>query len=431
MLEDFLSYIEANLSVFREDKILLAVSGGIDSMVMLHLFSQLGYNIEVAHINHSTRKGRSDEDMAFVNAHCRALSIPFHAITLNYSELKRGNFQENARNERFKFLYKIKEQQHCTWIATAHHKNDRWETFLMHLNRKSGIRGLTSLRGKEHQIIHPLLTFTKSQINKYAYEHNIEFVHDASNDTSDYLRNAIRHKITPEVETLFPDFILNVNRSISHLQGTSLLLRELIDHYRFESKNEQSGTITIALDKIKAFKNQEALLYFILEGFGFNYSTVNDILKTTNTGKLFESKLYQVLYDREKLILRLKKTRNQIDLSIDSPGIYGLPNGKKLVVQINSPKNTDAHLWLDLTKVKWPLKIRGIQPGDKFKPSGMKGATKSIKKFCTDLKIDRFTKEDLLVVEQEELILQIIGIQTCHNQTTTDIKNALTFNIID
>ena len=259
MLEDFLSYIESNLSVIREDKILLSVSGGIDSMVMLHLFRQLGYKIEVAHINHSTRNGESDKDMAFVEQYCEEKLIPFHAKILEYADLQKGNFQENARNERFAFLHKTATDQNCKWIATAHHKDDRWETFLMHLNRKSGIQGLTSLRSKENQIIHPLLIFTKEQIVNYGKNNNISFVHDKSNDSDDYKRNAIRNRITPEIVNLFPDFIKNVNQSINHLDETYDLIQELIDRNHDCNRRHQRGLFYYLFRKNKSIYKSNLL----------------------------------------------------------------------------------------------------------------------------------------------------------------------------
>ncbi len=431
MLEDFLSYIESNLSVIREDKILLAISGGIDSMVMLHLFRQLGFDIVVAHINHSTRNGQSDDDLAFVEAHCKEISVPFYSKTLDYQSLQKGNFQENARKARFSFLTEVQENQNCKWIATAHHKDDRWETFLMHLNRKSGIKGLTSLRAKNQQVIHPLLIFNKNQIVQYGNDHSVKFVHDASNDKDDYQRNAIRHRVTPEIIKLFPDFIENVNQSIGHLDKTSLLLREFIDHHEFITNDSKTNYSTIELDKIKAFHNKLELLYLILEGFGFNYGNAKEILDTSNTGARFESQKYEALFDRGTLIIRKKRNVESINLTIEGPGSYQLSKGKKLLVQLDSSSKNEAHLFLDASKISWPLTIRSIRAGDKIKPKGMKGATKSLKKLCTDLKINRFVKEDLLVVCKEDTILQVIGIRSRYDYTTADIKNALTFSIVD
>lgn len=430
MLEDFLSYIESNLSVNHEDKILLSVSGGIDSMVMLHLFRQLDYNIEVAHINHSTRNGASDADMAFVKAICEETNTPFHAKTLSYEDLSNGNFQENARNERFDFLKKIKEKYGCKWIGTAHHKDDRWETFLMHLNRKAGIQGLTSLRPIENDIIHPLLRFTKSQILEYGLLNNIDYVHDKSNDTDHYIRNAVRHNISPEIIKIFPSFIDNVNQSINHLEESSELLKELISQNGFVQQNDKNGYTIIALEQIQEFKNSKLLLHQLIEEFGFNMSTSTDMLGASTTGAIFQSANFEALIDRGKLIIRNKRKIKKTFMTLEGLGSYPLSMGGSLVISENLALEIPKHLWIDSKKVKWPLTIRNIQPGDKIKPQGMRGATKTIKKICTDLKINRFEKENLLVVCQEDVILQIIGLRTRNEYTTDDIKNALTFKIV-
>lgn len=430
MLEDFLSYIESNLSVIRDDKILLSISGGVDSMVMLHLFRELDYNISVAHINHSTRKGASDRDMTFVESICDQYSVPFYSKTLSYVELNQGNFQDNARKERYTFLSHIYNKIGSKWIATAHHKDDRWETFLMHLNRKSGIQGLTSLRSQQDKIIHPLLFFTKEEITKYADKNEIKFVHDVSNDSNDYLRNSIRNEISPAIAKIFPDFIVNVNQSISHLEKDLFLIQELIEKSGLISKEAYSGYTFIALEKLKSYTNPKALLFHVLEKYGFNYSTVLDIIESTTTGAIFQSFTYEALIDRERLIVRSKKKRIKTDLIITAPGSYNLPSGMQLIIKTNDTQLMKQDLWIDKDKIKWPLTIRNIKEGDKFKPYGMKGARKSIKKLCTDLKISRFAKEDLLVVCQNEIILQIIGLKSTDNYVTADIKSAITFRIV-
>ncbi|MEM9549012.1 MAG: tRNA lysidine(34) synthetase TilS [Bacteroidota bacterium] len=431
MLEDFLSYIEADLSVFREDKLLLAVSGGVDSMVMLHLFQLSGYTYEVAHINHSTRNGKSDHDMKFVQDYCTTHSIPFHFKILDYEKLQKGNFQENARNARFEFLESVKNDRKCKYIATAHHKNDRWETFLMHLNRKSGLKGLTSLRPKAYDLIHPLLIFSKKQIAQFAQKNKVPFVHDESNDSDDYLRNAIRHQLTPKIEALFPDFVQNVNHSITHLEKSASLLKELIANNNFIYQNPDSGHFVVALDQIKKFKNRLELLYYILDEFGYNHDMARDILQTNTTGTRFNTSRFEGLFDRGSFLIRTKRDFEAVGITISKEGIYTLPSGKKLNVSTETSKAIDKRFWLDMTQIEWPVTIRSIQPGDRFKPSGMKGATKTIKKLCTDLKVNRFEKEEMLVVCSDKEIIQIIGLVSSYGYQTGDIKNALTFSIID
>ena len=301
----------------------------------------------------------------------------------------------------------------------------------MHLNRKSGIQGLTSLRPKEDNIIHPMLIFTKTQIVDYAKINKIDFVHDVSNDSDDYTRNAIRNQITPRLLDIFPGFIEHANTSIQHLDHTSGLLEELVAMNEFVSKDQKTENIIIQLQKVKTFHHHQTLLYHILEKYGFNYSTCCDILETTTTGAQFETTEYEGLFDRGKLILRKRRALIGTNIIVDSPGTYLLADGRRLKVEINTRDEIENHLWLDISKVKWPLLVRNIQPGDSFQPHGMKGATKTIKKLCSDLKVNRFAKEKMLVVLQENAILQIIGIRSSHEWVSSDIKNALTFNITD
>ena len=431
MLEDFLSYIESNLSVFREDKLLLSVSGGIDSMVMLHLFKMSNYTFSVAHLNHSTRNGGSDKDMEFVASFCKKHQIPFHSKTVAYDQLSQGNFQQNARNERFHFLTELKEQHGFKWIATAHHAEDRWETFLMHLNRKSGIKGLTSLREKEGSLIHPLLIFTKEEIQQFVEDHAIEYTHDISNDSNDYLRNTVRHKITPASKEVFPDFISNVSQSRQILSNEQRLLQELLDKSGLSSTVNSKGVVYFDLDSIRSYANSNTLLFHLIEPYGFNYSDAKDMLQSSTSGALFSASAYEALRDRGKLIVRPMKKRIEIDLDIDAHGTYELADGRSLNVDQNDMNSTRQLLWLDHSKLKWPLKVRSLLPGDSFKPEGMKGSTKTLKKLCSDLKINRFDKEELLVVTQNEKIVQVVGIRTAYNYGTSDIKNAITFNIVE
>lgn len=431
MVEDFLSYIESNLSVFRTDKVLLSVSGGVDSMVMLHLFQLSGFDIEVAHINHSTRNGGSDRDMAFVRSYCQVQQIPIHDKTLDTEIFEEGNFQEVAREERFRFLNKIKEQRKCKWIATAHHKEDRWETFLMHLNRKAGLRGLTTLKGREEDLIHPMLIFEKEEILSYAKINHVPFVEDESNAKDDYLRNAIRHQVTPKIRKLMPDFINNANASIHHLEGSSRLLDELIQKQGLISVQAKKNRNIIDLEQVKTFDHSEELLYMLLQPYGYTFSSIVDILQTSITGGWFESENYEGVFDRGSFVFRAKERKLQTHLEIGEPGVYGLPNGKSLHIRPGGRFVKDKRLWLDASKLSWPIRIRNIEPGDKFKPAGMRGSTKTLKKLCSDLKINRLDKEEILLVCQKDVIVQVIGIRTSHDYTTDDIKNALTFSIVD
>ena len=274
------------------------------------------------------------------------------------------------------------------------------------------------------------MIFTKAQIVKYGIENSITYVHDQSNDSNDYNRNSIRNTITPEIIKIFPEFITNANHSITHLDKSFDLMQELIDRHEIVQEDKSKGYIIVSLDKVKSFNNKTSLLYQIIMKYGFNHSTAQDIIETTATGTQFYSQQYEGLYDRGRLLIRLKKENLETDIQIDKLGDFLLPNGNKLLVNMNSSIQLASHLWIDVNKATWPIQVRNVRPGDKFKPHGMNGATKSLKKLCSDLKINRFDKENMLVVCKDDNIVQIIGIRTSHEYITDDIKYALTFSIV-
>ncbi len=410
MLEEFLSYIVEELSVKKTDKILLAVSGGVDSMVMVHLFQQSEYYFEIAHINHSTREGASDSDEEFLHTYCASNEITLHSIKLDYATLAEGNFQQNARNERYRFFDSVMKKSDLNYLATAHHMDDRWETFIMNLNRKSGIKGLTSLKPKRDNIIRPLLNLRKKEIESYALKNKIPFVKDISNDSDDYTRNKIRHHITPITEEVLPDIILNTNQAISNLDHTDKMIQELVQASEIIKTNNYTGYEVLDLQKLKKFNTKDQIAYYILSPFGFTPSSIDDMISCSNTGAIFLSNSHEALYDREKLIIRKKEEQIKVHLILSSTGRYTLQDGRELLYGDNEPVSLPTGvLYLNSSKHEnKEVIIRSIEPGDRYYPSHMNGKSKSLKKHLTDLKIDRFSKAKTLVVEVDQKIIQLL-----------------------
>lgn len=411
MVENFLSYIVGELSVEKTNKVLLAVSGGVDSMVMMDLFIKSGYTVEVAHINHSTRNGQSDEDAVFVKNYCIRHKIPFHLKTLDYDMLSVGNFQQNARNHRYAFLHEVMKVSKLDYLATAHHMDDRWETFLMNLNRKSGINGLTSLRPKSRNIIRPLIAFRKVDIEHYADQNGIPFVIDSSNEEDDYTRNSIRHNISPQIEKVFPGFISNANESIQHLQSTDALLQELIEQSGLLVSDQGKELEILDLTTLKKFNNKESLAFQILHPYGFNNSDVEDILSTNTTGAIFHTSDYEALYDRDRLIIRPKSEVIKTYQEIDKTGTYKLLKKIEIAYKLSEKAGQSKHIVSfngNTYETSSPVIVRSIEPGDKFYPDHMNGKSKSVKKHLNDLKVDRFSREQVLVVLIDDIIKAVL-----------------------
>lgn len=413
MIEQVNSYILEKYNIKKEAKILVAVSGGVDSMVLLHYLSRQDFKVAVAHVNHSTRNGESDEDQLFVEAYCNQNVIPFYAKKLTYEKLKRGNFQENARNARYAFFMEIMNKHKFDFIATAHHADDQWETFILNLVRGSGLQGLKGIREQRGKIIRPFLSITKEEIKKYQEDYKIPYVEDSTNSDENYMRNRVRHRITPVINGVFPHFVNQVTKSTKHLRSELNLLQELVDQVRSETFEEGKKKTKIKLKGIQEYKHAETLLYYLLQPYGFDRTATRDMLHSKRTGALFQSKDYEVLHDRKKLILRKRSEKAfNIDLTIDDLGSYTTDACDIALQRRERDSVVEKHLLLDPSKIEFPLKIRTWKAGDKLRPAGMNGNKKKVKNFLTDLKLNRFEKENVLVIEKDETIIQIVGFRT-------------------
>ena len=235
---------------YKKAKFLLAVSGGVDSMVLLDLFKGAALNFEVAHINYKLRGEDSDEDQKLVEGFCRQNQIPFHLYQVSEKDNKpKNSIQEWARNIRYQFFRKIQQEKNLDFLVTAHHLNDQLETFIINLSKASGIKGLSGIPANENKILRPLLSFTKEEIYAYAKKNKIKFREDLSNQKNDYLRNKIRNQIVPKLLEVNENFLENFGKSILHLNQTKSFVEEKIS----EIEKDESYSVELlrsALDLI-------------------------------------------------------------------------------------------------------------------------------------------------------------------------------------
>lgn len=232
MLTAFQNHIKDNQLFEPTDKILLAVSGGKDSMAMLHLFVAAKFNIGVAHCNFQLRAKAADEDEDFVKQTCQQLNIPFHSIrfdTADYAEKHKISTQMAARELRYNWFEEIKTTDHYHSIATAHHQNDVAETMLINLTKGSGLSGLHGIKAKNNHIIRPLLCFTSDEIQQYISTHQISYREDQSNASVKYVRNKIRHEVLPKLAEINPNIIETLNKAATHFSATENILNQKIE----------------------------------------------------------------------------------------------------------------------------------------------------------------------------------------------------------
>ncbi|QTV05400.1 tRNA lysidine(34) synthetase TilS [Faecalibacter bovis] len=394
----------------KEFKYLLAISGGIDSMVLLDLFRQTSTQFHVAHCNFQLRGDDSIGDEEFVRNYCAKNLIPFHSVRFNVDDYKKtGNYSTEmaCRNLRYDWFEEVMKLNHLDYLVTAHHLNDNIETFLINLSRGTGIKGLTGMAINKDNIFRPLIEFSKQSIIDYAESNQLKWREDYTNQTDDYVRNKIRHHITPILNEVHPNFEDNFQKTLSILNDTSSFIDNQIEKIRSELISNESSC-KISINKLENLQNSDFILFYLFDKYGFNKVELINKLKVADNSSELKSETYRLIKDREDLILQkiVKSDINEIIIEQEQVEINSL-NLK--FVQSNT-KLSKAKEILDFDKLKYPLKLRKAQPADFFYPLGMNGKKKLVSKFYKDIKLSKVEKEDTwLLVNADEKIIWIVN----------------------
>ena len=414
MLTKFKNHIQANFPKLKDQKLLLAISGGIDSMVLLHLFHKLEFNVSIAHCNFMLRDAESVKDEKFVEQACKDLKLPFYTEVLRVDK-KQDNVQIAAREVRYDWFEKLCEMHGFDYVLTAHHLNDRIETFFIHLLRGSGIKGLRSIPEKNEKIIRPILDFSKEEILAYAKENNIGWREDATNKETDYLRNKIRHGLAKDFSKLSDSANANLAKSMDFLTEANQYF-ELTAAAFLDSLKVDDGVYYIPENQWNNLFHQKPLHKYVLDIFGFLPDQLDALSQfgESQSGKQIQSDHYTVYRDRKQFVLEPIRKDSSVEIPIHLPeGEIKLPIHVKWrtirnVTSIPIVNRTSAILNFD--KLKFPLILRSWKPGDKFIPLGMKGS-KKISDFLTDQKLSVPEKNKILVLETEGRICWVAGMR--------------------
>lgn len=401
-----------------KDRVLLALSGGVDSVVMLHLFSQLDYAIGVAHCNFKLRGTESDEDESFCRKLAKELNVPIYIKTFDTLSIakERGiSVQMAARDLRYEWFKEVCEKEGFDYIATAHHLNDSVETFLVNFTKGCGLRGLHGIPMRNNKIIRPLLFATRKEMEGWATEHHIDFREDASNEQTKYIRNKIRHEVIPVLETINPGFVNSAGETINKVGQAEKLYDFAIEFFRQQVLLETpEGTLVIELKKLLESPAPHTLLFEFLRPTGLHQDQVGRIF-SAKTGAVFYSEKYRFLVDRDRLICELTPNREQNEYFIE-PGENAISFEDQTLELSNIPRlpvkypNSRKVIFVDEKKLVFPLKVRGWKEGDKFKPFGMQGKSKKLKDFFNDIKLSLFEKERVRILEDAKgQIVWVIG----------------------
>ena len=429
MINQLNDYITATKIPGNCYPVVVGVSGGIDSMVLLHLMKMSGYNIVAAHCNFSLRGKESDDDQQFVAERCAREAIPFRTIrfdTTAYAGNKGISIQMAARDLRFNWFYKLADELDIRYIALAHNRNDIAETIIINLLRGTGLAGLTGIRPLNGRIIRPLLFATRENIETYAADNNIRFREDSSNSETKYIRNRIRHIVLPEMDKISDGIVNRLAETAVRLTGSyDIILSETERRYN-QIFSEKDGLIYASKGDLISLEPLETYIYELFKRFGISSGQPDEVitLLKSQPGKLINTNTHTILSDRENIIVRPLNKDESTEIIIENE--EALLDIKDLFVAEKADPaslniSPDASVaWIDASNLKSPLKIRKWMPGDTFQPYGMGGRSKKISDLLTDHKISLFQKERTLLLTSGDEIVWVIGIRADHRYRITE-----------
>ncbi|MCO5937287.1 tRNA lysidine(34) synthetase TilS [Mucilaginibacter sp. RB4R14] len=402
----FVDFIEQNSLFTPANNILAAVSGGMDSVLMAYLLKAAGYNFSIAHCNFMLRGADANADQEFTRQLAQQLGVSFHTInfdTQQYTNNNKISIQMAARDLRYNWFAQISQSDGYDTIALAHHQNDTIETILLNLTRGTGIAGLHGILPKNGQLVRPLMFLTRDEIQTIITAEGLKYVEDATNASTKYARNKIRHQVVPLLKELNTNLEATFENNLRNFRELEVLLNNKVEALKKELLVRHEGEVHIAIDKIKELSPKRLLLFKLLQGFGFIETVVDDLLTALDkhAGRIFESPGYSLGVDRGRLIISPKNAEGNVEVSIkqnDSHVVYKsyklnlLHDDSALIV-----KNNPLAVSVDAELLQYPLTVRAWQQGDSFYPLGMKTRQK-LSDFFIHQKVPLHKKREIPVV---------------------------------
>jgi tRNA(Ile)-lysidine synthase len=418
MYSKFIKYIGENDLVKPHNMVLLAVSGGIDSMVMTHMFNRLGIPTGIAHCNFSLRGEESDSDEEMVRKYAEEHKIPFFSIrfkTLDFATENGLSVQMAARELRYKWFEEIRIKNVFDSIAVAHNLNDNIETILLNLVRGTGIAGMTGIKPFNERIIRPLLFATRYEIIEYCNKHHIVFREDKSNSDTKYTRNKIRHLVIPVLKEINPSIETTLNETALRFAGINEIVSDYISALKNTISKQKGELITFDISLLKTHFKNPTILYELFKHFGISSAQVEDLCKVIEgkTGGVLLTHSHTLLKNREEFIVSPRGSSDEEICHIKN--ITGLKKNPVIAsagyinITTNFKVPTDSlTACIDSDKISFPIIIRKWKPGDFFYPLGMK-QKKKLSDYFIDNKFSGFDKEKVFVLESDGKIVWIIG----------------------
>ncbi|WP_162427442.1 tRNA lysidine(34) synthetase TilS [Pontibacter pudoricolor] len=429
MLQKVSGFIQSHTLCQPESRILAAVSGGIDSVVLCEVLHKLKYDFAIAHCNFGLRAEDAEADQVFVKKLAKKYDVPFFTENFNtkaFAEQEKLSIQMAARTLRYQWFEQVRQQEGYDYIATAHHSNDTTETILLHLTKGTGIAGLHGIPPKNGHIIRPMLSVTKDDIFELVTERKLIWREDVSNETTKYQRNKIRHEVIPILKEINPSLEETMQHTAERVSHAETIVAAYIDNLREQSVKEAENAWYISLVPLQNATGLPVVLHELLRPFNYSYGVVLELVEALEgiSGKQFDSPTHTLVKDRDQLVITPRNLSsfgsiliNEGDTTIDAGNFtFNI----KYVDAANYKLNTKPFVAaLDAEQLRFPLKLRGWQEGDWFVPLGMNGK-KKISDFLIDKKVPANLKSQTLVLVSDQSIAWIVNQRLDNRFKVTD-----------
>ena len=434
LLQRFTDFIKKENLFQPKDKLLLAVSGGVDSVVLCELCKQAGFDFVMVHCNFQLRREESERDEKFVRELAEKYTVEIFVKkfeTEKYAEEKKTSIQVAARELRYQWFNQIvngqwsmvngdnefthNSQPAIQYILTAHHANDNIETLLMNFFKGSGVAGLRGILPKHGTIIRPILFAKKAELIEFANKNHLSYVEDSSNESDKYTRNYFRNQLIPSIQKVFPQVEENLLNNIQRFNDIQTIYQESIAVHKNKLLEKKGGEVHIPVLKLLRSEPLATIVFEIIKDFGFTPNQTEEVIKLlrSDSGKYVQSNTYKIIKNRNWLIIAPINTVIAETILIEEKDKHVEFSISKMEFKHIAPaayklSSSESIAYLDFDEIKFPLLLRKWKQGDYFYPLGM-NRKKKLGKFFSDQKLSMTEKENVWVLEMNKKIIWIVG----------------------